>query len=213
MPAQNNPKLIRFVKGLVDIIYGLLIFSCATFILLIVISPFFPNASSVATASVVVGIGSEEDHQFDVQISNAGANGIRHAFVNEAQGVLRLETNNWLYLFISNFSKLLIVLGLTYIFHLLRAVLNDILQGDPFASANSARIRKIGYMVLLLAFLRPAIEYIATDEIIRSLRIDSPLSLPSPFKVETVLISLLFLTLAQVWSYGIELKRDQSLTI
>lgn len=214
MSTQTNPKLPRFVKTLLDIIYGLLIISCATLVLLMILSPLIMKGTdSVVTASVLVGIGSDEEHRFDVQVTGAEAKGIRHAFVDEAQGTLRLETDNWLYIFISNFSKLLIVLGLTYIFHLLRAVLKDILQGDPFAPENSQRIRRIGNMVLLIAFLRPTIEYIATSEIIKNLRIEPVLSLPSPFKIESILISLLFLILAQVWSYGIELKRDQALTI
>ena len=214
MSAQKNPKLPRFVKSLLDIIYGLLIFSCAALLLLMVFSPLIlKGTNSVLTASVLVGIGSDESHRFDVQVAEAETKGIRYAFVDEAQGTLRLETDNWLYIFISYFSKLLIVIGLTYIFYLLRVVLKDIIQGDPFAAENAPRIRRIGYVVLLLAFLRPTIEYIAANEITRNIRIDPALSPPSPFKAESILISLLFLTLAQVWSYGIELKRDQALTI
>ena len=214
MANRTNPKLPRFVKALVDFIYGLLIISSATLFLLIVLSPsILKGTQSVITASVLVGIGSGEEPRFEVQVAEAEANGIRYAFVDEAQGTLHLETDNWVYIFISNFSKLLIVLGLTYVFYLLRAVLKDILQGDPFATENAPRIRRIGYVVLLLAFLRPTVEYIAANEIIRNLRIDPALGLPSPFKAESILISLLFLTLAHVWSYGIELKRDQELTV
>lgn len=214
MSTQTSPKLPRFVKTLLDFIYGALIISCATLVLLIVLSPLIlKGTETVITASVLVGIGSDESHRFDVKVADAEAKGIRYAFVDEARGTLRLETDNWLYIFISNFSNLLIVLGLTYIFQLLRAVLKDILQGDPFAPKNGPRIRRVGYMVLLLAFLRPTIEYIAANESIRNLRIEPALSLPSPFKLESILISLLFLILAQVWSYGIELKRDQALTI
>ena len=214
MSTQINPKLPRFVKALLDIIYGLLILSSAALILLMILSPLIlKGTDSVLTASVLVGIGVNEEYRFDVQIAGAEAKGIRYAFVDEARGTLRLETDNWLYIFISYFSQLLIVLGLTYIFHLLRAVLKDILQGDPFTPENSPRIRRIGYTALLLSFLRPTIEYIAANEIIRNLRIEPALSLPSPFKVESILISLLFLILAQVWSYGIELKHDQALTI
>ena len=79
---------------------------------------------------------------------------------------------------------------------------------------NRLSLRRLfSVMVLALAFLRPAVEYIAANEIIRNLRIEPSLSLPSPFRAETILISLLFLILAQVWSYGLELRRDQALTI
>ena len=214
MSTQPDSRLPRFVKTLLDFIYGLMILSCATLVLLMILSPIILRATdSVLTVSVPVGIGAEGNHRFDVQVSAAEAKNIRYAFVDEAQGALRLETNNWLYIFIGYFSMLLIVLGLTYIFHMLRAVLKDILQVNPFTSENSLRIRRIGYATLLLAFLRPTIEYIATHEILRNLRIEPALSLPSPFRVETILISLLVLILAQVWSYGVELKLDQALTV
>lgn len=68
--------------------------------------------------------------------------------------------------------------------------------------------------MLLVVFLCPTVEYIAAKEIQDQLAIVEPaLSLPSLFKVEVILTSLLVLTLAQVWSYGLELERDRAPTI
>jgi len=214
MSTQINPKLIRFVKTLLDILYGLLVFSCVALALLIVFSPLITRGTGIVfTASVPVGLGSGEDNRFDVQVAGAGSKGIRGASVSEALGTLRLETDNWKYISISYFRQLLLALGLTYIFRLLRAVLQDILQGDPFSLENSVHIRRLGYTVLLLAFLIPFVEYIAASEIMRGLRIEPALSLPSLFDAGYILISLLILVLAQVWSYGLELTRDHELTI
>jgi hypothetical protein len=160
-----------------------------------------------------VGLGSGEDHRFDVQITTAEVKGIRAASVSEAGGTLRLETDNWVYLFYGYLRQFLLALGLLYIFRTLRAVLQDILQGDPFSADNSVRIRKLGYAVLLLAFLIPTIEYATANEILRGLQIQPALSPPSTFDAGNILLSLLILVLAQVWSYGLELKRDQALTI
>ena len=69
-------------------------------------------------------------------------------------------------------------------------------------------------MVLLVGFLKATVEYLAAREILNQLTIVEPtLSLPSPFEAEVILASLLILVLAQVWSYGMELDRDQALTI
>jgi len=214
MSVQTNPKLPHFVKILLDIVYGLLFFSCIALVLLIVLSPLILKGANIPlTASVRVGVGSAESQRFDVQIAGAATKGINNAFVDQAQGALRLETHNWSFIFFSYFGKLLIALGLTYTFYILRAVLQDILQGDPFSPENSMRIRRIGYMMLLIGFARPTIEYIAANEILRGLQIEPPLSLPAPFNAEFILFSLLILLLAQVWSYGLELKRDQELTV
>jgi hypothetical protein len=214
MPAQTNSKLPRFVKGLLDFIYGLLIIVCVFLILMIALAPLIMSKSeAVFTVSVPVGLGSGEDYRFDVQVTDSLAKGIRAASVSEAGGTLRLETDNWVYLFYGYLRKFLLALGLLYIFRLLRAVMQDILQGDPFSAHNSVRIRRLGFAVLLLAFLIPTIEYMTAREILRGLQIQPALSQPSLFDAVYILISLLILVLAQVWSFGLELKRDQALTI
>ena len=214
MSVQTNLKLPHFVKALLDVIYGLLFFSCIALVLLIVLSPLILKGANIPlTASVLVGIETVEHRQIDTQITSAAVKDIQNAYVDQAQGILRLETFNWYYVFISYFGKLLIALGLTYIFYLLRAVLKDILQEDPFSSENIVRIRWLGTMVLIMGFVSPTVEYIAANEILRELQVQTPLILPTPFKVEFILFSLLILLLAQVLSVGLELKRDQELTI
>lgn len=214
MSAQTNSKLPRFVKSLLDFIHGLLVITCILLVLLMGLAPLIMKYSgAVFTASVPVGLGSGEEYRFNVQVTDAETKGVRSASVSEAGGILRLETDNWVFLFYGYFRQLLLALGLLYIFRLLRAVLQDILQGDPFSTDNSVRIRRLGYAVLLLAFLIPTIEYITASEILRRLHIQPALSLPSLFDAGYILLSLLTLVLAQVWSYGLELKRDQALTI
>jgi hypothetical protein len=214
MSAQTSPQLTRIVKIILDIIFGLLVFSSIALVLLIVLSPLILKGADIPlTASVPVGIGSLDEQQFDVQITNAADIGIRNAFVNQAQGVLQLESLNWRYIFYSYSSDLIIALVLAYSFYLLRSVLHDIMQGDPFSQKNTQRIRRIGYFVLLLGFARPAIEYIAAKQILRELVMEPSLSVPALFNVEFILVSLLILLLGQVWSYGLELQHDQELTI
>jgi len=168
----------------------------------------------VITSSVPVAIGSGDEPQFEVEVAGAESHGIRAAFVNEAQGTLRLETTNWYSIFISNLAKLLTAIGLAYIVFLLRAVMQNLLQGEVFTQENVACIRRIGYSVLAVAFVKAAVEYFAASEILKQLTNSRPaLSLPSPFEAEVILASLLILVLAQVWSYGLELEREKALTI
>jgi hypothetical protein len=214
MTTQTSPKLSRIVKALLDIVFGLLVFSCIALVLLIVLSPLILKVADIPlTASVPVGIGSPDEQRFDVQIVNSAAIGIRNAFVEQAQGVLRLESLNWRYIFYSYSSDLIIALGLAYSFYLLRSVLHDIMQGDPFSEKNTQRIRRIGYFVLLLGFARPAIETIAAKQILDELVIEPSLNVAALFNIEFILVSLLILLLGQVWSYGLELQRDQELTV
>ena len=214
MATQTSAQLTQIIITILDIIFGLLVFSCIALVLLIVLSPLIMKAADIPlTASVPVGIGSPDEQRFDVQITNFADIGIRNAFVNQAQGVLRLESLNWRFIFYSYSSDLIIALVLAYSFYLLRSVLHDIMQGDPFSQKNTQRIRRIGYFVLLLGFARPAIESIAAKQILQDLVIEPSLSTPALFSVEFILVSFLILLLGQVWSYGLELQRDQELTI
>jgi len=168
----------------------------------------------VFTASFPVALVSGGEPQLEAEVVGPAAKGIRAAFVDGVQGTLRLETTNWGFVAASHLATLLAVIGLAYVFYLLRGVLQAIIHGDPFTQANVVRIRKIGYLVLLLGLLYPTVEYIAAQEVLGRLAIVEPeLSLPSLFDVDVILTSLLILILAQVWSYGLELERDRALTI
>ena len=215
MSTPQNLKLTQVVKILLDVIFGLLVFACVFLVLWIALSPLILNMSDIViTASVPVAIGAGDEPQFTVEVAGAETRGIQAAFVDETQGTLRLETTDWSFILITNLAKLLTAIGLAYVVFLLRSVLQAILQGDPFAPENTVRIRRMGYMVLLVGFLKATVEYLAAREILNQLTIVEPtLSLPSPFEAEVILASLLILVLAQVWSYGMELERDRALTI
>lgn len=215
MTKAINPKLIRFVKGIIDVLYFGLIIASIFLLLWIAISPLIIRYSNVTiTASVPVAIGEGAEPRFEVDVAESIAEGIRSAFVDEAQGTLRLETTNWYFIFVSNLAKLLTAIGLAYVFFLLRKVIRAIMQGELFTAENAAMIRRIGYFILLVSLLSATAEYIAANEILNQFAdIQPSLSLPSPFEAEIILASLLILVLAQVWSYGLDLERDQALTI
>jgi hypothetical protein len=213
MSSTQNQKLPRIVKTVLDIIFGLLIIICVFLVLWIAFSPLILRESDFAfTSSVPVAIGSGYEPQ--IEVAGAEAQGIQTAYVEEAQGTLRLETSDWYFIFISNLAKLLTAIGLAYVVYLLRSVLQALLQGEIFTQENVARIRRIGYLVLIVGFVKALVEYLAAWQILKQLTIVDPaLSLPSPFEAEVILASLLILVLAQVWGYGLELERERAMTI
>lgn len=214
MSSQQGLRLIRFVKLVLDLVYGLLIIAAAFLVLVMVFSPLILKNNIPLTASVPVAIGAGGEPQFDVQVASSTEQGIRAAFVNQAQGTLRLETDNWELVIVSYLYQLLALIGLAYLFGLLRSVIQAIGQGKTFAQENVQRIRRIGYVMLLIGILIPTVQYFASWVILSQLEIVAPsLNLPSPFQVELILISSLILILAQVWGYGLELERERALTI
>lgn len=215
MSRSKSQRLPRIVKIILDIIFGLLVFVCAFLVLWLVFSPWIMKISDIPfTSSVPVAIGSGEEPRFEVVVADAEIKGIRHAFVDEAQGTLRLETTDWYLNFISNLAKLLTAIGIAYVVYLLRAFVISIIQGEIFTQENVVRMRRIGYSVLIVAFVKAAAEYFASLKILEQVTITQPaLNLPSPFEAEVILASLLILVLAQIWSYGLDLEREKALTI
>jgi len=215
MSTNQNPKILRIVKVILDILFVLLVIVSVFLVLWIALSPLILRVTDIAIlSSVPVAIGAGAEPRIEVEVAEAEAKDIRFAYVDEAQGTLRLETTDWYLIFISNLAKLLTALGLAYLIYLLRSVIKALQQGEVFTLENVVRIRRIGYLVLIVAFVRALVEYIAAYEILNRLEIlKPPLSLPSPFEAEVILTSLLILVLAQVWSYGLELERERALTV
>ncbi len=215
MSEIKELRLARYIKILLDVVYGALIFACIGLVLWIIFSPLFVSRMDIlGTASVPVLIGSGESQQLEVTFTKSKDDAVQAAFVADAEGTLYLETRSLLLIFIANAAKLVVAIGLAYVFYLLRGVLQNILDGEPFASENAQRIRSLGYAILLLGLLRPLIEHITAREILNQIEISAPILNPGPsFNVEMIFISVLVLLLAYIWSYGLELEQDKALTV
>ena len=211
---KTNIRLAKFLKVVLDILFGSLIFVTVLLVLWMAIFPLLLQRGELGTASIPIAIGSGPEPSFSVSFENPPKEDIHNAFVDEASGILRLETTSWYLIFISNAAKLVTAIGLTYFFNLLHKVLKSIMEGTPFGTGNAIRIRKMGYLILILGFVIPTADYIAANEILHRLPGLLPeIMVPSPFKAEIILVSLLVLLLAQVWSYGVEIERERALTI
>lgn len=215
MSTTKDLRLARILKTVLDIIFGLLVFACVALVLWMALSSLIlRHAEILGTASVPVTIGTGEEPHLEVTFTSPPKDAISQAFVEEAEGTLRLETRSALLIVIANAAKLVLAIGLAYIFYLLRGVVQGILDGDPFTAENVRRIRRFGYAVPVVGILGLAVEYVAATEILNRLPPTVPvLNAGSTFDAGLILAALFILLLAQIWSYGLELERDRALTI
>jgi hypothetical protein len=215
MTTTKNLKLANFLKTLLDFLFGLLVFGCIGLVIWMVAFPLlFSREGNLGTASVPVRIGRGEEPQFDIAFTSSPEDSIDAAFVDGAEGTLRLETNSVLLILIANSAKLVIGIGMVYVVSLLRSIVQAILDGNPFSLGNTQRIRRLGYAVLLVGLIQDAVQYLAASEILNRLPSVSPALQPGPtFSAELILVSLLILLLSYIWSYGLDLEREQALTI
>jgi hypothetical protein len=212
---MKDLQLARFLKVILDIIFGLLVFACIALVLWMALYPLISSQTGLlGTASLPVTIGVGEESQFDVTFTSEPQDDISASFVTNAEGILRLETRSAWLIVISNAAKLLVAIGLAYIFYLLRAVVRSIGNGEPFAAGSGRRVRRLGYAVLLIGVLGPAVEHAAATEILNRLPPTLPVLSAGPtFDAGFIISALFILLLAHIWSYGSELERDRALTI
>ncbi len=215
MSTIKNLRLARFLKVVLDITFGLLVFACVALVLWMAFFDLISRQTDfIGTASVPVTLGTGEEPQFEVIFTSDPNRAISDAFVEEAEGMLRLETSSSLLIVIANAAKLVIAIGLAYIFYLLRALVQAILDGEPFAPENCRRVRRLGYAVLVIGIFGPYILHLAATEILNQLPTTVPVLSAGPtFDIGLILAALFILLLAHIWSYGLELERDRALTI
>jgi hypothetical protein len=215
MSTTKNVRLARFLKVLIDLLFGALVIACIGLVIWVVVSPLiFRQAGTIGSASIPVRIGTGEEPQFDVNFQGNPGDEIHHAFVHKAEGTLYIETESIVLVAIANAAKLILGGGFVYVFYLLRQIVRAINAGEPFTVDTSRCVRRLGMTTLLLSFLVPVAQYIAASEILNRLPATVPELMPGPtFDVGFLFLSLLILLLAYVWSYGLDLERERELTV
>lgn len=216
MDNERPKQLSRFIKVLLDVIYGMLILVIASLVIWMVLSPILANLTNTpGSVSIPVSLGTGDIPRLDVSLVEDPGFSINDISVEDANGILRVETTNPFLVILANSSKLLLAIGLAYMFYQLRKVVQTIQDGNTFSGENIQAIRKLGYAVLVVGFGSGIIEGIVAWEIINLLPATVPvLQAQATFDSRLVLGTALFIfLLVQIWSYGYQLEREQELTI
>ena len=78
MSTKQNPRVLRIVRIVLDILFGLLVIVSAFLLLWIFLSPFILNVTDIAImSSVPVAIGSGTEPRMEVEVAGAEAKGIQ----------------------------------------------------------------------------------------------------------------------------------------
>ncbi len=215
MSTTKNLRIGRFLKVLLDFLFGFMIIVCVGLLIWVLLTPILLRKDGMlGSASVPVRIGTGDDPQFEVRVESGEEFGVADAFVRESEGMLYLETESIYLITLSNAAKLILGGGLIYTLFLLRGIVRSIVAGNPFTSDTALKVRRLGYTILVLAFLAPIVQYLAASEVLKRLVATTPALVPGPsFDAVYLLLSLLILLLAQIWSYGLDLERDRQLTV
>ena len=130
------------------------------------------------------------------------------------QGELRIRTRSksaWTLLFLMIEITLAVLL---YVYGQLRALMRSVLDRQPFLPENSARVHRVGLVVVAWSLIVPVLQLLVgvamVDEVsVRGLILEPPFD----FRIETLFFGLAILVLAEVFRQASELQADQSLTV
>jgi hypothetical protein len=118
----------------------------------------------------------------------------------------------------STFAPLAVALGMLVFASLLIGLLRDLFRtlraGQPFVPANAARVRRIGYLVIIGELLRSLLVFmsnlaVANNFVASGLRFDARFDL----NVFAIVHGLIILVIAEVFRAGTQLDEEQSLTV
>jgi hypothetical protein len=216
MSPITDSRLTRAIRVWLDLAFVLGLVACAGLAVWLLISPFVMAANRTEMdAAIPVAIGSRSVRPvLPVETLAEQEDTIHSLRIVDARGELRFVTSSWELQFTSNLGYLVGALIVLVVIYLVRSVLQEVAKGTPFGPTGAKRIRAIGLLFILLGILRPITEYITAHLVLARISTVSPaLSPPLSLNLDAFLAGLLIVTVSQVWTYGAELAREQSLTI
>lgn len=128
---------------------------------------------------------------------------------------LEITTRSWWLQFLVT-AVLLPLLGLMVAgLYLLRSFLGDVLAGEVFTAENASRLSWVGWILVVLGFADPAIQYGRACLVLNRVGLEgAALAPPAEFMLFPLVLSgALVLVLAAAWRYGVELQVERDLTV
>jgi hypothetical protein len=131
-------------------------------------------------------------------------------------GEMQFQTSNWrmqILFFLGMIIPGILYLGILY---LIRQFLVDAMQGIPFALDNAQRLKWIGWLLLGIAVVKPALNYLTGHWILSAVTVQGPMLSPwidLRFIRTCVLVACFSLILSVIFRHGVELEKEHSLTV
>lgn len=209
----KNKKVIGFIYWILTALLGiggLLLVLSALFFFLTLLSPtfepFFP----------VVDIPIEIDEEATLQLKNGK---IFNIFVDEANISFNVN-DNYGFAGILNYLYFVSILAIAFyivflLWRIFKSIRSSLKNENPFHPKNIWRIRKIAFAVLLSAFLQIIYPMILKYVWFEKLNVlDKAFSFKLNFETSVDLFwALIIFVVAEIYRFGLEMKKEQELTI
>lgn len=137
----------------------------------------------------------------------------RQPLLTDVQGTLAMKTDEAWPLVLGGAIAAPFMAALLFGLHLARGFLADVLKTEVFTDANARRLSLMGWLLVVAGLAWPLLEFGYTVLMVRRANLEGVGLGVGLESMGTVLPGLLVLVVAAAWRYGVELKRDQQLTV
>lgn len=134
--------------------------------------------------------------------------------LTNGEGRLHIENFNQSFIYMRIFAAFIDSFLYLLILYFIRKIFKNLTANQYFISENGILIRKIGFTIITLAILPGIIHYITDMMVINTIHIkDVILKNEFILDFQTILLGVLVFVISIVFLRGIELRKDQELTI
>ncbi|MEN8187107.1 MAG: DUF2975 domain-containing protein [Bacteroidota bacterium] len=207
---MENRKLLAIIRSVINLFWILqwvLIFALITYTSLLVLNVDFFDVdvlkgfkihfSKIEFIQPLIFEGSE--YSFNL------TNGVGRLHVSD------LPRNFIYYRLFAAFVDTFLYLSILYF---LRKIFINLTDNEYFIPENGMYLKKIGYTIIALALLPEIIHYLSDLQVVKYITIENvKLKTEFNFDIQTILLGILVFVISLVFLRGIELKKDQELTI
>jgi len=134
--------------------------------------------------------------------------------LTNGEGRLHIENFNQSFIYMRIFAAFIDSFLYLLILFFIRKIFKNLTKNQYFIAENGVLIRKIGFSIITLAILPAIIHYLTDAMVANSIQIDGVI-LKNDFDLDlqTILLGVLIFVISIVFLRGVELKKDQELTI
>lgn len=141
--------------------------------------------------------------------------GVEHNVkLTNGEGRLHIENFDQSFIYMRILASFIDSFLYLIILYFLRKIFKNLTSNQFFIPENGVLLRKIGFTIITLAILPSIIHFITDAIVLNSLQIEGvSLKNEFDFDLQTILLGILVFVISIVFLRGIELKKDQELTI
>ena len=134
--------------------------------------------------------------------------------LTNGEGRLHIDNFNQSFIYMRIFAAFIDSFLYLLILFFIRKIFRNLTKNQYFIAENGVLIRKIGFSIITLAILPAIIHYLTDTMVTNSIQIKGVI-LKNDFNLDlqTILLGILIFVISIVFLRGVELKKDQELTI